>query len=714
MVVRAERQTGSGGQPDHRPDITGLRGLAVVALLLTSAGVGGLPGGVVAVDIFLVVSGFLLTATLLPEWIRTGAVSLPGFYARSARRLLPTAALVLAVSLVLALLLLPEARWAQTGWDLLATGLTGLHWRLAERGVTPVLPDPTAGILAHYWVLGVAGQFILLWPLLFVGVATWAVRRRGLGLRRPLLITLGVLGLASLAWSVQLTTTDPTRAHLAATARFWEFALGGGLALLGARLHRLPGRFAAALGWSGLATVVVAVCTVRPGAHHLGYATLFTALGTAAIIAAGAGRGGPAVLLGRRPLRAVGALAYPLYLWHWPLLVAVRAGFGAGDGGTPDRLHPAVVAGVLGATVGLAVLTHRYVERPVRTGAPASWPAPQVLRIAALIPATAVLGGVLFQLTVWPPAPPEPVPAAAPRPAPATSAASPPAPGAAVLGPSPRNHRRGTPVARVSPIVPAPAEADTDLPDVYRHRCFPAEPASAAQSCVYGDRGSRTTIALAGDTRAASWVPALQEVVQERKWRLITYLNPKCPFLDLAVADPNGQPATACAEWYANVRAKLTGRDRPTLLVTTNLRHTPVDRGRTLTGKRADEALSAAMRRTWSGLADAGLRTVVLRDTPVMTFVGAACAAEHSQRLTRCTRDRKPALAAGVGAIQAEAARKLDGVTLVDLNDAICPADKCAAVIGNVLVYRDSHHLTATYARTLGPRLGARLDRVLR
>ncbi|MGI5153117.1 acyltransferase family protein [Plantactinospora sp. CA-294935] len=722
---RPRSRTDAAGPTRQRADLTGLRALAVGSLLLGAAGVGVVPGGFVGVDVFLVVSGFLVTGALLGAWQRTGRIDLTGFFARRARWALPAGTLVLAASLPLALACLPRGRWSAAGWDVLAGAGHVLNWRLAAQHAQAVVPDAGASLLAQFWAVGVAAQFVLVWPPLAAGVAAWTVRRRGqpgsgpVRLAGPLLLTAGLLALGSFAWSVWHTAAEPGRAFLVTTTRFWEPALGAVLALLGARLAGLPRRLGTLLGWAGVAAVAVAVLTLRPGPEFPGPLALLPALGAAAIIAGGtigmpAGATGTAAVparpgavyrvLGARPLRAAGAVSYPLYLWHWPLLVAAHARFG--------DLPPAVDLGVLGGAVLLAVLTHRYVEIPARTGAWDGWSPGQVLRVGALLPAAGILAGLLFQLTVWPPERPVPPPAAAPvsaLPSPAPSAA----PGAAALGRSPQKSRAGVPVDRVGSITPDPADAAADLPDVYRHNCFPAVISGTAQACVYGDRDAPFTVALAGDSHAANWVPALQAVALAKRWRLVTYLKPNCPFLRLEVLTGDQRQRDACAEWYRNVRAALTGPERPELLLTTSSRYRPMADGRGLDGERAHDALVNGMRRTWSDLVSAGVPTVVLRGTPILTADSAKCVSANPRRLTRCAPDRQDALATGAGAAQLAALEDLPRISLIDLTGAICPRQRCAPVIGGVLVYRDNQHLTATYAGTLAPRLRSALERIL-
>lgn len=703
----------------YRGDIEGLRALAVVLVLLSHAGLDFLPGGFVGVDVFFVISGFLITGLLVAELERTGTISLTGFYARRAKRLLPAAGLVLGTSLVLALFFLPKTRWADTGWDVVASGLYATNWRLAEQAVDYLAVGEAPSILQHYWSLAVEEQFYLVWPLLLlvVGWSGWGRRRAeavgvagrtGVSRRTWLLAALALIAIPSFAWSIHLTQSDPARAYFVTTTRMWELALGGALALLGSRLARLPRPVAAGIGWAGLAAIAAAGLWITPSMAFPGYLALLPTLGAAAVIAAGtAGRAGPELLLGLRPVRAVGALSYSLYLWHWPLLVAAEARFG--------ELSVSAGLAVVIFSVVPAALTYHYLENPIRRSKRLAFYPVRALRLGLFFTAVPVLAGLLFQFTVWPP-PRQLPPSALSAPLNASPGASvkPTGPlGAAILGDTPRNSRDGVPVDRVDVIVPDPLAAKDDLPDVYRHRCFSEGTKSTLVKCVYGDRESDYTVAVAGDSHAASWMPALQAVAVERKWRLVTYLKGSCPFLDLEVSVMD-RTQPACAEWNRNLRTELTGSGQPDLLLTSNSSYLPMRDGAVLSGDEGREATVEGMRRTWSAMTDAGVRTVVLRDTPALSVRGAECVSANRAKLTKCVTSRKVAVSWSAGPAQAEAVKGLSRVSLVDLTDAICPADDCAPVIGGVLVYRDSNHLTASYARSLTPRLRAALDAVLR
>ncbi|GAB3141676.1 SGNH hydrolase domain-containing protein [Micromonospora sonneratiae] len=709
MAIRTDTRPDVGGSTAFRGDIEGMRALAVILVLLTHAGIAFMPGGFIGVDVFFVISGFLITRLLVAELASTGRISLVGFYARRAKRLLPAAGVVLAVTLLLTYFYLPRTRWSDTGWDVVASGLYAMNWRLAEQAVDYLAADQAPSILQHYWSLAVEEQFYLIWPVLLAVAGIWAVRSRSRGrtdrFRLLLGVPLAVLAIASLAWSIHLTQTNPGQAYFVTTTRVWELALGGLLALLGPRLVRLPRSVAVVLGWVGLTTVVGVALFLEPTAPFPGQLALLPTLGTVAMIAGGpaAGRAGPGCLLGLRPVRAIGAISYSLYLWHWPLFVVAEAQLG--------ELAPAARLGVMLFSVLPAVLTYRYVENPIRRAETFTWDPAQAIRLGLSFTMVPALAGVLFQFTVWPPNR-SPLPVAQ-VPWVEDTASAPPSPsGAAVLGDHPRDSRAGTPVDRVGRITPDPVDAGDDLPDVYRHDCIAEGSDARVRSCVYGDREADFTVALAGDSHAASWLPALQAVAVANRWRLVTYIKAACPLIHGEIAW-QGRAQPSCTEWNTELRSLLTGSKRPDLLVTSSFLYSPIRDEKQLSGSEGQSAMANGLRRSWSVLVETGVPVVVLRDTPHMNVDVPECVAKHPERLTKCSAPRSLALRAGGGVAQEEAADGLKGVHLVDLNDAICPGDRCAAVIGGVLVYRDTNHLTASYASSLAPRLRAALNDVV-
>ncbi|WP_407924582.1 acyltransferase family protein [Catellatospora vulcania] len=685
-------------KPAHagfRRDIEGIRALAVVLVMVGHAGVSAVSGGFVGVDVFFVISGFLITGLLVSEIERTGRISLTGFYARRAKRLLPAAAVVLAASLVLTYTLLPTTRWRGIGWDVIASGLYVMNWRLADQAVDYLAATDAPSILQHFWSLAVEEQFYLVWPLLLIAVSWLAARRGGPRRTRPLFLAgLALIGIPSLVWSIQLTETDPARAYFVTTTRLWELALGAGVAILGGRLARMPRSAGAVLGWVGLVAVVVAALVTDKATPFPGYAALLPTLGTAAIIAGGmtAGRRGPELVLGLRPVRAIGAVSYSLYLWHWPLLMVADSQFGP--------LSPLQGLGVVAFSAVPAVLTHRFVENPVRFGARFSVRPARALQLGLACTVIPLAAALTFQFVVLPAATrvdPDVVSAgAAALPAPSASQAPP------VL------------VDQVDHISPDPAAARDDLGGAYGNgsTCISSlgEP---VRTCVFGAPDGVFTVALVGDSHAAHWFPAVETVAREQGWKLVTYLKSACPLLDAEVLY-KGKPFKDCTEWNAEVKSRLAGPERPDLVIVSNsARYVVTSKGKQLSHLSPEgiQAAEQAMRTSWSGLSAAGPLVVVLRDVPRPDLDIPECVAKNREQLTRCAFPRQEAEASSVMQQRAASAA---GLAVIDLTESICPGDRCPAVLGNVLIYRDDNHLTATYARSLAPRLATALTDTLR
>jgi peptidoglycan/LPS O-acetylase OafA/YrhL len=679
---RQANQPGSTaeGRSGFRPDVEGLRAVAVGLVVLYHAGVSRLPGGFVGVDVFFVISGFLITGLLIKELERMGTISLSRFYARRAKRLLPAAATVLLATTALTALVLPQIRWRDTGGDIVSAALYVVNWRLAGRSVDYLAEDTAPSPVQHFWSLAVEEQYYLVWPLLLI-LVTWWARRRGRSLGTSLSIGLALVAIPSLLWSVYQTSYEPASAFFLTTTRMWELAVGGGVAIAATRLTRMPRPVALLLGWTGLAVVAVAGVTFSVHTPWPGYAAAVPVLGSAAVIAAGfaAGGTGPVMLLGTRPFQWIGALSYSLYLWHWPLLVAATAHWG--------NLSLKRGLAVAALSVVPAWVTYRLVENPLRHSRVISRSPRLALSLGANFSLIGVIAGLGLVLAV-----PSPT---------GVGGGGRFALGATTLSENPRNDPAGAPVDEVAFITPDPLHASEDVPELYQDGCQQSFGLSRPVSCVYGREDAPTTVALVGDSKAAQWLPALQILAQARDWRIVTYLKARCSFAQVELT-VDGRPWAACSAWNANVLDRLIGQDRPDFVITSQGRRTAVNEGNI-------DTMISGLRTTWSRLTAAGVEVFVLRDSmhPFMSVY--ACVAENRHRLTRCTYDREEGIAASAAPIQAIAARGMVGVHVIDMTDAICPTARCAPVIGNVLVYRQGSHLTASYVASLAPRLGQEL-----
>ncbi len=353
----------------YQPALDGLRALAVTAVLLYHGQVAWVPGGFLGVDLFFVLSGYLITTLLLAEWEAGGGIDLKGFWARRARRLLPALFLMLAAVAAYGALLAPPAGRARLRWDGLATLGYLANWRFATSHLSYFAQFGDPSPLTHMWSLGIEEQYYLLWPLLLLGLLGLAGRRARKGLRTPLLglVLLGALGSALLMAALYQPGSDPSRVYYGTDTRAQALLLGGALAIALARFGRpLPRQLADSLGVAGLAGLCALLLRVPDTAGWLyrGGFALAAVAAAGAIVAAVQPEGDGRVreLLSLAPLPAVGRISYGLYLWHWPVDVAVSA----------DRTHLdgfALLAVRLLLTFALAVGSYHLLEQPIRQGA---------------------------------------------------------------------------------------------------------------------------------------------------------------------------------------------------------------------------------------------------------------------------------------------------------------------------------------------------------
>jgi peptidoglycan/LPS O-acetylase OafA/YrhL len=377
---------------EFRADIEGLRAVAVLAVVLCHAGVPGLSGGYIGVDVFFVISGFLVTGLLWREATATNTIRLDRFYGARARRLLPAAAIVAIATAIAAAVALPPLQARNAFLDGIASALYLGNYGFALRG-TAADTSP----FQHYWSLGVEEQFYLIWPALIIGAA-WLVgrARRGAASQAVPFAALAVLGVASLATAVLWTRTAPPWAFFSLPTRAWELAAGGLVALSIHHWRRLPPLPAAIAGWGGLALILVTCHQLGPNIPYPGTAALLPVLGTALVIGGGCvtGATGPGRLLCRPAMRALGRLSYSWYLWHWPVLLLMPRLLG----------QPASLPAKLAATVvsaGLAVITLYLVENPGRFAAALRGSARASFVLAGVATATTATACVLL-LTLIP------------------------------------------------------------------------------------------------------------------------------------------------------------------------------------------------------------------------------------------------------------------------------------------------------------------------
>ena len=705
---RVERRTSRKG---FRPDIEGLRAVAVIAVVLYHAGIPGFGGGFIGVDVFFVISGFLITGLLWREVATTNTVALGRFYGARARRLLPAAATVgIATALVVAVVL-PPLQARSVFLDGIACALYAGNYRFAMHGTDYLASDLPPSPFQHYWSLGVEEQFYLVWPVLIIGTA-WLVHRLRAGAAAratPYAVVLVLVAAASLAAAVLWTRTSPAWAFFSLPTRAWELAAGGLVALSIHQWRRLPLLPATIVGWGGLALIVLTCTQLGPRTPYPGTAALLPVLGTALVIGAGPVTGGLGAgrVLCRPAMRAIGRVSYSWYLWHWPVLLLMPPLLGE-PAGLPARLSATAVSG------GLAVITLHLVENPGRFAAALRRSAKASLTVAAAASAAAACACMLLLNVV-------PVPvghgAAAPR---ANIVAVPPTTIAPAMSPEEAAVQHAFAQARDAVAVsaglravpsnldPPLAKAPADKAAVFVNGCVRSWREIGQGECATGDIASPTTVALVGDSHAAMWNPAFQHLAEQRHWRLETLAKVTCPLQDLHITSPYlGREYTECKQWRAQIVNRLKA-EHPRLVVLDMSRRYGADFGFT----SYDPAWIDTLGRTVAQLRSIGAAVLVLGPVPDPGSSVPTCLSGHVDDATACAPARP--VAVDDGGVSAErAATTAGGGHYADVTDLFCTADRCPVIVGNTLVFRDDNHVTTEYAQLLTPVFGALADRAL-
>ena len=672
------------GKAGFRADVEGLRAVAVAAVLLYHAGVPFAGGGYVGVDVFFVISGFLITGLLVRELEKTGTVSLARFYSRRAKRLLPLTVVVLAVVAVLSWVLFDPVRMEEVSFGVVASGLYFMNWLLAARAADYFAAGLEASPVQHFWTLAVEEQFYLVWPVLILAAA-WCSRRTGLGLRPVLAAVFAAVVVSSLAYGVYSTQAQAGAAYFSTLTRGWELALGGLLALVPAtRFIRLPRAAAGVVAAAGLAAIAFAALRFDDDTLFPGTAALVPTLGTAAIIAAGFATttAGPSRLLTLGPVRHVGRISYSWYLWHWPTLVFAAAIWG--------ELSPLRGVAVLAASYVPALLTHRLVENPLlHSETLGRYPRRALALGGACTAASVALGLALLAVTPTVPEAPEDRVA-----------------GAAAL----REGQEGIQESAEA-VNPTPREAEKkdNRPRMYSDGCHLDLEETRSPECVYGNPSSDTTVVLFGDSHAMQWFPALDELAKERDWRLVGLSKSACPPADISVYSTGlRREYRECEEWRERALGRIVREEDPSLVVTSMLNgYRAREDGRGLDRDASNEAVVEGYASTLTKLRETGAPVAVIEDVPRPDKDVPECVSRSLDRLQDCAFPRREALAGP--RVNVRAAEEVEGASLIDPTPVVCPEETCPAVIGDVLVYRNGAHLTRTYVDSLIPWLEEQL-----
>lgn len=662
-------------QPHHRlgyrSDIEGLRAVAILLVVAAHANISWLAGGFIGVDVFFVLSGYLITGLLVREVEATGELRFAAFYARRFRRLLPGLLAMLIGTCALAYLLVAPADQPSqaTAAASAAAWISNFHFAFSSQGYFS--PGAEKNLFLHTWSLGVEEQFYLVWPVLLVlGLGAWTGASRAASPVR-LKITLSLVLLLSFLASLWWTRSDPDLAFYMMPSRAWQFAMGALVWLYCGtpldRLQPIPTRQRGAqvilglathpkLGWIGLACIILAALLLDAEVQYPGAWALLPSIGTAMILASGARipQAGVGAVLSLGPMQALGRLSYSWYLWHWPVLLLGATVISVES--APNRLALVLLS------LAMAALSYRFVETPLRHN--------QRLIIR---PRIAVFGSLAIIILA----------------------------GAGAI----RWHNSA--FDRMSdPEQARYLQARTDAPVIYGMGCDEWYQTADVRICEFGPKDAMHTAVAIGDSIGLQWFPAFSEVFDKPGWRLLVITKSACPMVDEPIFYPRiGREYTECAEWRKNALQQVATLNPDIVML-----------GSTFTYDYTPRQWREGTARVLQSISEAARRVVILRSTPTLPFDGPSCAAPRSSLYSaligteHCSALADNARSDNVYRALIAAADGFSNVRVIDMTDAVCPDGVCHAELNDAIVFRDTQHLSATFAKELSGVLGSQLN----
>nr|WP_106781395.1 acyltransferase family protein [Lysinibacillus timonensis] len=639
-----------------RQEIEGVRVVASLLVAIYHIWLGRVSGGV---DVFFIVSGFLITTSLLSRMERDGKIHLIENYLGLIKRLIPLAFIVLFVTTIVSIMIMPQVQWQQIISETIASAFYYQNWELAFNSVDYLEQNNEASPLQHFWALSIQGQFYLTWP--FVIMLSFLLARKMFKLppRKTVLTVLVIFFIVSISYSIYKTTVNQPWAYFDTFARVWEFSLGGILALLISYVS-LKNTASTVLGWLGLAIICLTGVLLPVSSVFPGYAALLPTTGVILVLIAGENRTrfGVENILGSKPLLWIGSLSYGFYLWHWPLLIFYFAYFKKETVPFVDGLI------ILLCTFVLSFITTKILEAPVRKLNVKQ----SKLKIAST--ALAFMLPVIVANVWWSTQLPHS------NEAKPTEYSIEDYPGAKAI------YEGIVPPPDVEPI-PSMLEIKDDLPLFYSEKGCVTRQGDKLAMCSYGEtENPKYTLALVGGSHSGHWFPTLNEFAKELSIRIDVYNHDGCRFTN---DDFGGVVNQACLDWNELLINELIENPPDLVFTTAN-----VNKGDTVPSGYINQF------KRLEGIT----KILAVRDNPRMAEDIPLCLERESDYM-KCTVPRDEALSDIPPWENTEGIPS--NVQFADLSDYFCDETTCHSIIGNVIVYRDAHHLTAAYAKTLAP-----------
>ncbi|MFC3420064.1 acyltransferase family protein [Salinicoccus hispanicus] len=644
-----------------RPEIEGLRIVAALLVAIYHIWMQRVSGGV---DVFFVVSGFLITASLLSKAGRDGTVNFFEFILGLAKRLLPAAFTVLLTVVIAGYFLLPEVQWNQTIREVFASIFYFENWQLALSNTDYLDQSNEKSPVQHFWAMSIQGQFYIIWFFIIIS-ALWISQKFTRDIRKTLFIILAVLTAASLSYSIYITGSNQPWAYFDTGARVWEFALGGILFLVITRIRLSPG-ISSVAGWVGFIALVSCGILLDVGGQFPGFIALWPVLAAVLVLAAGENptRFGVEKFLGSRPMLKLGGYSYGLYLWHWPILAFYYA--------LMETRNVPVLHGILIILVSfmLSWAVTNVIEKPIRSIKEKNrYPSKA---IAALVIVTAP---VFIANTVWSSSIKDDVDES-------TAGWSEEFPGAMAVV-----NGMDIPYDANTELLPSPANLDINMAITYEVGCHHEDGSEDLPVCEYGElENPEYEVVLVGGSHVVPWLSTLQTFAEEENIKIYNITKISCRFNGEGIGE---EMSEYCPEWNKMAKEKVIELQPDLVIVNTDL------------GTPASPEVEPERVELYRELETHDLEIFGIRNNPRPLFDMSMCANPRNIDREECSVDAQeyvpqPSKWEGVE-------NKPSNVTEYDYSEYFCPDGSCPAIIGKRIVYFDGFHMSRSYAESLGP-----------
>lgn len=673
----------------NRKDIQGLRAVAILTVLFAHARFPFFGGGFIGVDVFFVISGFLITGILIKEYSNKGHISIPNFYARRVRRIIPAATIVILATVILSTIILGRDGSISTYWEAIWSSVFLNNWYMAFVGVDYFSLGATPSPLQHFWSLAVEEQFYFVWPALIILLTFFAGKTRSKKFRPFLGTTLIAIIILSLSWSVYQTNVEPSIAYFSTFTRGWELAVGALLAVLAHKIV-ISKTLRTVLLYVGLAMILVAVFTFTDSMPFPGFAAMLPVFGSALILLSGTNNHAKFnQILTNKFMVWIGGISYALYLWHWPMLILWESKTGEKPGFF-------VALCLLIISVLLAWMSTTFIEDPLRLSR--WWKNKKIL--TNLLGIAIIISTVAVSYLM--------IPASAFHEINKMQFVS-------VATAVENVHKATLPNSQQyieGTTMPELALIGDDKSTVYKDGCHVehTDP-TVLTNCVYGDKSSKTNVALLGDSHASMYLPALDLWGIKNNIKVTHFGKSECPAASFTpYSNILKRVYYECPEWRDNAINEII-KLKPSYVVLVSAHQlVSVDgNGNTEVSQTVvDKNWAAGYAKTIDKFKAASIPVIIIGDSPGLGKDSATCIKAHQDDATDCSSDMLEETAVGIS--REEDAAKTNNVPYVKVADLFCYENKCPDIIDNRVVYMDGTHITKTFSEYLAGPLGERLN----